>query len=276
MRRYTSFVTLLLFAVILCICSCKKRTETYATDTVTDYLPLQVGKYISYRLDSTLFLSFGKRLETHSYQVKLEVNAQVQDNQGRPAYRIYRYIRDSAGTTSWQPDNTFIVTPLDNQIEYTEDNLRFIALHLPIKDGYTWKGNAYLPEEPYAALFDFQNDNNMRDWDYYYDGDSIPTVDIEDQTYTDVISVAYTETPDANLTDTIPMLDTLPVSRSSYMAKYAKNIGLVYKEFIMWDHQPNPTVIDPGDPNDPNHPAVYSYDPYTNGFVLRMWMIDHN
>jgi len=117
----------------------------------------------------------------------------------------------------------------------------------------------------------------MQDWDYYYDGESASSVSVEDQTYNDVISVAYTETPDANLTDTIPMTDTLPSSRSYSMTKYSKNIGLVYREYVMWDHQPNPTVVDPGDPNDPvNHPPVYTYDPFTNGFVLRMWMIDHN
>ena len=277
MRRLTSFIIFALLATVICISSCKKQTETYQSDTLADYLPLEAGKYITYRLDSTVFLNFGKNEETHSYQVKLEVDAEVQDNLGRPAYRIYRYIRDAEGTQSWAPDNTFIITPLDNQVEYTEDNLRFITLHLPIKDGYTWKGNMYLPDEPYAALFDFQNDNNMQDWDYYYDGESASSVSVEDQTYNDVISVAYTETPDANLTDTIPMTDTLPSSRSYSMTKYSKNIGLVYREYVMWDHQPNPTVVDPGDPNDPvNHPPVYTYDPFTNGFVLRMWMIDHN
>ena len=270
MRYFTSLITAVLVLVVISIFSCKKQTETYNSAALADYLPLEVGKYITYRLDSTVFLNFGKAEEIHHYQVKFEVNAQVQDNLDRPAYRIYRYIRDSAGTQSWAPDNTFFITPLESQIEYTEDNLRFIKLHLPIKDGYTWKGNMYLPEEPYISLYDFQNDNNMQDWDYFYDGDPAPSVTIEGQNYNDVLSVVYNETPDANLTDTIPMTDTFPSTRSYSMEKYSKGIGLVYREYVMWDHQPNTTLQSAGPP------PVYSYDPFTNGFVLKMWMIDHN
>ncbi|MBS1575316.1 MAG: hypothetical protein JST09_08440 [Bacteroidetes bacterium] len=263
MRRFTSIIITVLVLALLTFFSCKKQTDNFSSAPLSDYLPLVVGKYITYRLDSTVFLNFGKKMEVHSYQVKYEVNAEVQDNLGRPAYRIYRYIRDTTGTQSWAPDNTFFITPLETQIEYTEDNLRFIKLHLPIKDGYSWKGNMYLPDEPYASLFDFQNDNNMQDWDYFYDGDPQPSETINGQTFTDVLSVKYQEIPDANLTDTIPMTEPFIVERSFLSEKYSKNIGLVYKEYTMWDHQPNPTQNG-------------GFDPFTNGFSIKMWMIDHN
>ena len=99
MRSFITTVTGLLVLATVTISSCKK-TETFTTDTLSDYMPLQVGKYIVYRLDSTVFLNFGKIEKTDAYQVKFEVNAEVQDNLGRPAYRVYRYIRDSAGTQS--------------------------------------------------------------------------------------------------------------------------------------------------------------------------------
>lgn len=263
MRRFTSIFLTVSFLAVISFFSCKKQTETFNTDSLGDYLPLETGKYITYRLDSTVFLNFGKRMEVHSYQVKYEINAEVPDNLGRPAYRIYRYIRDTAGEQSWAPDNTFYITPLESQIEYTEDNLRFIKLHLPIKDGFSWKGNSYMPEEPYASLFDFQNDNNMQDWDYFYDGEAQPTETINGQTYTDVISVKYDEIPDANLTDTIPMTEPYIVERSYLNEKYSKSIGLVYREYTMWDHQPNQT-------------SNGGFDPFTNGFSIKMWMIDHN
>jgi hypothetical protein len=37
------------------ITSCEKETEEFKTEAITDYLPLAVGKYITYRLDSTVF-----------------------------------------------------------------------------------------------------------------------------------------------------------------------------------------------------------------------------
>lgn len=262
MRRFKIVPVTVLFLAALAFFSCNK-TDGFSSDPVSDYMPLELGKYIIYRLDSTVFLNFGKNKEVHSYQVKYEVNAEITDNQGRPAFRIYRYIRDTTGTQSWAPDNTFIITPLDDQAELTEDNLRFIKLHLPFKDGFSWKGNKYLPEEPYASLFDFQNDNNMQDWEYYYDGEPQPSETINGQVYNDVLSVKYDEIPDPNYADTIPMTEPFIVERSFLNEKYSKTIGLVYQEIDMWDHQPNPT-------------SGGGFDPYTNGFSIRMWMIDHN
>ncbi|MCW3119191.1 MAG: hypothetical protein JWM28_3273 [Chitinophagaceae bacterium] len=258
---------------IISVTSCKKQTETFITDTGSDYIPLQTGKYIVYRLDSTVFLNFGKIEQTHAYQVKFEVNAEVQDNLGRPAYRIFRYTRDSAGTQSWQPDNTYLITPLDNQVEFTDDNLRFIKLHLPIKDGYSWKGNKYLPDDPYSFYFLFSNDDAMADWDYYYNGDPEPSVTLEGQSYTDVLTVQEDDE-----SYNVPVIDQSSYAARTYsIEKYSKNIGLVYKELILWEQQPNPTLVDPGDPNDPiNYPPVYSYDPFKTGFGIKMWMIDHN
>jgi hypothetical protein len=262
----------LIFAIMMTT-SCRKQTESFATDTTNNYIPLEVGKYIVYQLDSTVFLNFGKIEETHAYQVKFEVNAEVRDNLDRPAYRIFRYTRDSAGTQSWQPDNTYLITPLDNQVEFTDDNLRYIKIHLPIKDGYTWKGNKYLPADPYNTYFLFSNDDAMADWDYYYDGEPEPSVTIEGQNYTDVLTVQEDDE-----SYNVPVVDESSYAARTYsIEKYSKNIGLVYKELILWEQQPNPTLVDPGDPNDPmNHPPVYSYDPFKTGFGIKMWMIDHN
>ncbi|MES1215340.1 MAG: hypothetical protein ABUT20_07480 [Bacteroidota bacterium] len=252
---------------VLSFSSCKKNeTETFQTEAITDYLPLEVGKYIVYRLDSTVFSNFGKIEQTNAYQVKFEINAKVQDNLGRDAYRIFRYIRDSAGTQSWQSDNTYLITPLDDQVEFIDDNLRFIKLHLPIKDGYSWKGNKYLPEDPYSDYYLFSNDDAMADWDYYYNGDPEPSVSLEDQTYTDVLTVQEDDE-----SYNVPVVDQSSYAARTYsVEKYSKGIGLVYKELILWEQQPNPTLVDPGPP------AVYSYDPFKTGFGIKMWMIDHN
>lgn len=50
-----------------------------------------------------------------------------------------------------------------------EDNLRFIKMHMPLKEGFSWKGNRYLPTGPYQPKYNFTIDNNIDDWDFYYD-----------------------------------------------------------------------------------------------------------
>lgn len=168
--RFPLVSRLLLASFILfTVFSCSKKTETLSFDPVSDYLPLVPGKYITYRLDSTIFTSFGRVTEVHKYQVKHVVESMVTDNQNRPSYRIFRYLRDLAGTQPWQPSGSYLVTPLADRIEVIEDNLRFIKLRAPVREGFSWKGNSFLSDNPYGSLYTFSNDDFMWSWDYTYD-----------------------------------------------------------------------------------------------------------
>jgi len=64
-------------------------------------MPLEVGKYIMYQLDSTVFTNLGTKKEIHSYIIKDTTEAIVSDNLGRKAFRISRLIRNKIDTTSW-------------------------------------------------------------------------------------------------------------------------------------------------------------------------------
>ncbi len=101
-----------LFFILFFVISCKKENDNFTSDSVTDYYSLQVGKYITYNLDSTLYINFGLKDTTVSYQVQDRVDALVADNLGRDGYRIIRYIRKDA-TEAWEPNNTFMVVPTD-------------------------------------------------------------------------------------------------------------------------------------------------------------------
>ena len=126
---------------------------------------------------------------------------------------------------------------------------------LPIKTKYKWKGNKYTPTNPYHSLYNFSNDDNMNDWDFVYD--NIQTsANINGKTFSNVYTIEQ-----INESINVPIL-----SASSYAAltrsveKYAKNIGLVYRELTLWEYQPNP-----GGPS-----------PYKIGFGIKMWLIDNN
>lgn len=224
MKKIIPFV--LLVAIFATLYSCKKSTETFETAAISDYSPLQVGKYITYNLDSLVFVNFGTASEVHSYQVKYEVNALVTDNSGRPAYRIYRYIRKTAA----QPfisDASFLAVNTGTGLEFVENNMRFIKLRQPFRDDYSWKGNSYI---------DFQSLNSdvkyLADWDYVYDS----------------VGVAQ-KIGTFNLDNTIKVeqrneIIGLPSNPASYsevnyaVEKYAKGIGLVYRKFLHTEYQP--------------------------------------
>lgn len=250
----------LLLAVSALFASCKSEKEDFTTeDFNTYYMQMTPGKYITYRLDSLVFTQFNKVAEIHRYQVRDMVDAAITDNQGRPAFRVYRSIRDSLGTYPWSPMGTYIITKLTDQIEVVEDNLRFIKLRTPVKDGFSWRGNRYIPDDPYLTLgYNFSNDNPdvFPFWNYYYDG-APGNFSYRGNNYTNVLTVEQED----EVTNVPVVIASSYASKSRGVERYSKNIGMVFKQYELWEYQPDPT----GGTN-------YNYF----GFGVTMWMIDHN
>jgi hypothetical protein len=246
-------------SVLFLQASCSREVEEFDTELLSDYIPLQTGKYITYRVDSTVFTSFGTIEETHKYQVKHVIDAQIPDNLGRPSYRVFTYIsnlNDTIGTPEWLPGKTYFITPLSNQVEVIdENNLRFLKMHLPIREDHSWKGNTYLPYDPYISLYTFSNDDAMADWDFYFDRFE-PSVTYRGQNYSDVYTIEHID-ESFNVPITNP---NAYASLSRSVEQYAKNIGLVFREHTLWEYQPNPG----------------GSGPYKIGFGIKMWMVDHN
>jgi hypothetical protein len=256
-------MTPILFKWFGCICitsilftSCSNKTEQFESEQISDYTNLAPGKYITYRIDSTVFVNLGRTIEVHSYQQKHVIDALITDNLGRPSYRVFRYIRDSAGLQPWQANGTYYITPLQDQLETIEDNLRTIRLHMPFKEGTTWRGNTYLPfDNAYYPLYDFSNDASIGNWDFTYQEFS-PTFSHRNQVYTDVWTLDIIDE-----SGNMPVTDPTNYGWSNRSVdRYAKNIGLIYRQFDMIEFQA------------PNPPASGFY----TGFGITMWMIDHN
>lgn len=237
-RMKASSFFLLLSGILLF--GCKKETEELQVENPQDYISTQSGKYITYRVDSTVFTNFGATTVVRSYQEKHQVDVQISDNLGRPAYRVFRYLRDTAGARAWQPNGSYFITPVNNTVEVVENNLRFLKLAAPVKEGKTWKGNQFLPDDAYTAFYDFSNDDGMSDWEYSYAaaGESLT---LAGKKYTDVATVLQVD-ESTNAPVTNPSLYGF---RNYSVEKYAKGLGLVYQEYVMWEYQP-PTSPRPG------------------------------
>lgn len=243
----------LLFAVA-CI-GCKKETEELSVEPLSDYLPTQTGKYIIYQLDSTVFTNFGTSVELRSYQEKHEVDAEFTDGEGRTAYRVFRFLRAADGTGPWAPAGTFAIIPQRNSVEVIENNLRFVRLAAPVKAEGTWKGNRFLPDEPYTGTFAFSNDDNMADWDFTYTNTG-ESINLNGQVINDVITVEQ-----INESANAPVVLPGAYGFINYsLAQYAKGIGLVYEEVTMWEYQPNPG----------------GNSGYRTGFGVKRSIIEHN
>ena len=250
MRYRLSLVSLLLVTFF----SCSEKTEEFPTETLPEYYPLEVGKSITYRLDSMVFTNFQRDIEVHSYQVKHVVESEITDNLNRPSYKILRYLRSADGTGEWVNNGSYFITPLSDRVEVIEDNLRFIKLHAPLREGYNWKGNSYLHIDPYGS-YKFTLFGYMRNWEYNYDTFDA-SVEHEGQVYNDVWTVE-----EENYGENFPVTEPArPGGKIRAVEKYAKNIGLVFREYTIVEYEPNTT----------------GPEPYYRGFGVTMWMIDHN
>ena len=239
--------------MLLLLVSCKKENANFTTESINDYFPLRVGKYITYDLDSTIYyLNFGtKAVEIH-YEAQYRVDTQITDNTGRTAYNISRYLR-SDSTQPWQIDNVFTAVLTGKSIEYIEDNNRFIKLMMPIKEGYSWKGNSYLSSYAYSMYSSSSNDF-IKDWDYTYDSIGVPLT-INSITIDSTLKVFEM---DEKVGD--PASQPNGYADKTYsVEKYGKGIGLIYREFLHWEYQP-PSSQSPG---------------YI-GFGIKMSIKDHN
>ncbi len=239
-----------LFFISLFFISCKKEKENFTSESISDYYPLEVGKYITYNLDSTVFVNFGQKDTVIHYEAQDRVDAQITDNLGRPAYRIIRYIRQDS-LQDWIPNNTFSVIPTQNSIEYIENNFRYLKLELPVKQDFSWKGNSYLPSMAYAPAYDFASDFTDG-WDYIYDSIDVPLT-INSLTFDSTIKVFEQD----YFTGDDPPLPTTSYSEKTYaVEKYAKGVGLIYREYLHWEYQG----------------VNKSY----KGFGIKLSIIDHN
>jgi hypothetical protein len=228
--------------------SCNKDAEVLDLPAVQDYAPQLVGKYITYNLDSTVYINFGTKDTVIKYQVKHQVDGTLTDNLGRPAYRITRYIRKTAAN-SWVPDNTFMAVPTEFGLEFIENNMRYLKLKGPVREAFTWKGNTYI--DTYSLN---SNVKYLDDWNYTYENVN---------TSQTVGTFQLDSTLDVNQRDEIigNPADANAYSEINFGAeKYAKGIGLVYRNFLHVEYQP-PTPSRGG---------------YRIGYGVKMTMIDHN
>ena len=248
----TSFILIVLISIIP---GCDKKEELEFDGADQYIIALQPGKYITYKLDSTVFVQAGRQEEVHSYQEKHVVDAEIQDGLGRKSFRIFRFLNNATGTQPWTPAGSYFITPSEGTIEVIENNLRVVTLVGKVEQGRTWKGNRFLGTDPYLNFsYNFGNDDNIADWNFTIN-ETGGSKSINGKNYTNVATVLAV---DESLN--VPINDTKAFAARTYsLSQYAKNVGLIYQEHILWEYQPNPNGT-----------------PYKTGFGIKRSIIDHN
>ena len=207
--------------------SCKKENEEFQTAAVETYAPYQSGKYITYRLDSLIFVSFGSTQEIHSYEVKFTVDSSLTDNVGRRTWRIFRGIRPLNSTAAFTPDATFTAIHTGTGLEFIENNLRYIKLLQPIRNGYSWKGNKYIDTYSINSQLRY-----LDDWDYTYENAHQPKT-IGGFNFDSTVTVVQ-----RNDSLGLPLTPQTQYAEKNIGSEiYASHIGMVYRNFLHFEFQ---------------------------------------
>lgn len=227
MKQNIFHLILLLTCVVLTLCTCNK-TSDFQSGKLEDYMNMQVGKYILYELDSTVFTNFNTTKTEIHYQAKDVVNAVITDSEGRPSWRVIRYMRarNSTNEADWKPNITYMVTVLPKSVEVVEENQRYIKLQAPIKSGFEWRGNSYISAEAFEPSF------SIDAWKYTYEKvDSVFTFD-DGRQVENTITINQRDEVLGNPNN--PYVYTI---QNFSKEVYAKGIGLVYKDLFHSEYQ---------------------------------------
>ncbi len=192
---------------MFCLSCKKKKTET-APDVGYGYAPETIGKYIVYDVDSTVYDDFAHDTIYYKYRIKEKLAEAITDNQGRPAIKMIRYVKKydpakSYDQIGWTVKDVWNYTKTNTALEVVEENERITKLVFPVKTDVVWNGNA-------------QNTLGEMDFKYLFT-DQIHVVN--STTFDRVLCVEQKDDKHKNV-----------IHRQYYIEKYAKEVGLVYRE----------------------------------------------
>ena len=219
------------FWIVVLAIGCAKKTGSVSLLQTTDLYPLSVGKVFIYRMDSTVLNPARTGFVVNTYLAKDSVESQFYDATNRLTFRIYRYISDTANQHGWNYASTIFATFDANHVEYNENNLKFVTISLPIADGNSWYGNRFINTDT--------ADNNgntpykfLDKWLYVYQNSNTPFTVLKG-----TFDSTYTILQQDELSPNAP-IGSVPYQSKSYSVEiYAKNTGLIYKEFLHWTWQ---------------------------------------
>lgn len=222
---------------------CKRKTES-APDLGYDYAPNILGKYVVYDVDSTVYDDFNKDTTYFKYRVKEKMEEFYTDNEGRPATKMVRYVKKydpavSYDNIPWTIKDVWMVNKSKTTYEVVEENVRFVKLTFPVKDGAEWNGHA-------------QNTLGERNYTYnYFDQKEV----INNASFDYVLYVEQKDDKHKN-----------NIHREFYIEKYAKYVGLVYKEIK--DLQSYTVALGPGG-------ITPVEDRISKGIIYKMTYVTH-
>lgn len=215
-----SFLPVYLVVLSLFFQSCRKsETEDLTTDFGYQYFPLETGLEYIYRVDSIVFREGVDRVLADTNRIFFR--ELITDSLPDRTFRIERY-ESLTAEGPWRIAKVFTAARTDRQAFRIEDNLRFVKLIFPLREGVQWDGNRFLP-----GIINFEGSsrdvNIFKEWNYRVSAVEVPET-VAGQSYPAVTTIQQAD-----------FETNIDLRRA--VEKYAKNVGLVSREWFILDTQ---------------------------------------
>ena len=217
-----------LFWCCLFFSACTKREiePPEASDAAAQYpyFPLRVGQYAVYIVDSLVydFGVAGGTTQLESSTIAREtVTDTLRDNLGALVYKIERHERKN-DSDPWELVAIKTASRTATQATYTENNLRFLKLIFPMNRRSEWNGNLWIDPEREIEVAG-ERMRLFSNWRYEVDSINVRAAVgafVFDST------LLVTEMADSNI-----------IEKRLSRARYAKGVGLVWREQWLLDSQ---------------------------------------
>lgn len=200
----TTTRTIILLLTFGCLFSACKDDNFPPLKSFDSYYPIEVGHESIYLVDSIFYDDFNDTIFTHSSRLREVVDTifETQDAQGNTQIEFVSYLYSETLPNVWQYIATYSTRKNAQRVERTENNQNFIKMVFPVVDEKTWQGNAL---------------TNLAPWTYQYQETHLS------KTFNGINYDSTLVVKQAEENNFIQELLSLEI--------YAKDIGMVYKEF---------------------------------------------
>ncbi len=217
--RQLNFV--IFISLIFSVISCGDKYEEYRlNNSGKEYFPLEVGNTWIYSVDSIIYDNKGKDVDTLHNIIKEVVTGSFEDGAGETNYTISRFKKDG---NNWSKIKTWYGLVNEKQAIRIEENLRFIRMIFPVKKNTYWDGNIFIDSENLIVKIAGDPIKMYDNWRYGY-SEVNTTETINDIEYDSVHTILECDNENR-------------LNRRFSQAKYAKDVGLIYRKMIILDTQ---------------------------------------
>lgn len=253
--------------------SCNENTvaENLTLKKGYNYFPLEIGNYIIYQLDSIIYRGqSGSECmfiqDTASHFLKEEVVDVFEDNTGALNYIIERFTSQNQNGP-WQVTDVWNTKKTETQVERVEENLRFIKIVFPVRESTGWNGNTFFQDT--TIVLGGETIDFYKHWSEQYEYES---VDLPEEfngiMFDSVMTVIQSEASENKINHRVSI------------EKYARGVGLIYKEMKILDTQCAISSSAGGCDGDDSGLVYCNNIPWEEkaerGLILRQIVVEHN